>query len=171
MRASREEVAAPKYAHIERERRWLVATEALTPVGAYVAIQDRYITGTRLRLRAMTDSVTGDVALKLTKKYEAVDPRARPIVTAYLTPSEFEIFASIPAKVLAKRRYQVDDAGRDFSVDVFTGGLSGLVLAEIEWPDDAGLLALIAPLWAGREVSDEVRYQGGSLAALGIPGE
>ena len=171
MRVYRDEALAPKYAHVERERRWLVPAWRLTLTGAYVAIQDRYITGTRLRLRSMTDSGTGEAALKLTKKYEAVDPRARPIVTTYLTQTEFDVFSELPAKVLEKRRYGVPNAGREFSVDMFTGTLQGLILAEIEWPDDAGLRALAAPLWADREVTDDVRYQGGSLASLGIPGD
>jgi CYTH domain-containing protein len=167
MRTGADEAQYPKYAHIERERRWLVDSRLRPDLSQtpYVLIEDRYITGTRLRLRRMTDSVSGDASLKLTKKYEADDPLARPIVTAYLSEEEFAVFGAMPGTVLIKRRYNVDG----FSVDCFDGSLSGLELAEIEWADDHGLRAVSPPLWAIREVSHDPEYQGGALVTNGLP--
>lgn len=173
MRSGADEALAPKYAHIERERRWLV-DPALRPDTAalpFTLIEDVYVTGTRLRLRRMTDSATGAVALKLTKKYEAEDPCARAIVTVYLIPAEFAVLARLDGTPLAKRRYKLAHAGEEFSLDRFLGALAPLELAEIEWADDAGLRALHAPPWAVREISDDPRYQGGMLAAAGRPEE
>jgi hypothetical protein len=79
-----EEMGEPKYARLELERRWLVDTArrpALDGLGITV-IEDRYIDGTRLRLRRMSRPDLGEVKWKLTKKYECADPSARPIVTA-----------------------------------------------------------------------------------------
>ncbi|MFM9827864.1 MAG: hypothetical protein ACKVOB_03845 [Sphingomonas sp.] len=172
IRAAGGGAAAPKYAHVERERRWLVdparrpALAGLPPV----LIDDRYFTGTRLRLRRMTDA-SGACALKLTKKYDAADPLARPIVTAYLTEAEYAVFAALPAAILVKRRYALVDSGVRFSLDVFGGGLAPLELCEIEWADDAGLRALQPPDWAVREVSSDPRYQGSALAMNGAPQE
>lgn len=166
MRGAEDERRAPKYAHVERERRWLVDT-ALRPGiddQSHILIEDRYIIGTRMRLRRMTDSATGQQSLKLTKKYDCDDPLARPIVTAYLTAEEYDLLARLDARPLVKRRYKV--AG--FSVDRFEGALAGLELAEIEWPNDAGLRALQPPLWARTEVSTDPHYQGGSLAEHGL---
>jgi CYTH domain-containing protein len=167
MRSGADEAQRPKYAHIERERRWLV-DPALRPVlddMPYILIEDRYISGTRLRLRRMTDSEAGNQSLKLTKKYECTDPLARPIVTSYLTAEEYSVFAALEAKPLSKRRYKVDG----FSIDCFEGELAGMELAEIEWSDDEGLRALHPPIWATAEVSNDPKYQGGTLAFAGKP--
>ncbi len=166
------EAEAPKYAHIERERRWLVdpARRPALAEAPPVLIEDRYITGTRLRLRRMT-AVSGACALKLTKKYDAADPLARPIVTAYLTAAEYAVFAALPAAALVKRRYLLIDCGASLSLDVFDGALAPLELCEIECPDDAGLRALQPPAWAVREVSSDPRYQGAALAQNGAPQE
>lgn len=171
MRTGRDEVRDPKYAHVERERRWLVDSfrrPDLTGAPA-ILIEDRYITGTRLRLRRMSPEGGGGAALKLTKKYEADDPIARPIVTAYLDEAEFAVLERLPANSIVKWRYTLVEGACPFSLDRFEGALAPLEIAEIEWPDDAGLRALQAPLWAVREISNDPRYQGGALAIGGLP--
>lgn len=163
MRTAADEEAAPKYTHVERERRFLVDPARLPPLPAtYVLIVDRYITDTRLRLRRMTDSVTGQVALKLAKKYESTDPTARRMVNAYVTEAEYAVFAALPAQPVQKRRYALDG----FGIDVFEGKLAGLILAEIEAPDAETLAAIDSPSWALREVTHDPGYQGGALGAL-----
>ena len=163
MRTAADEAAAPKYSHVERERRFLVDPARLPPLpAACVLIEDGYITGTRLRLRRMTDSATGEVALKLAKKYQSADPRARPMTNAYLPEAEHAIFALLEARPVTKRRYPVDG----FGIDVFEGALAGLLLAEQEAPDAATLAALATPDWAIREVTGDPRYDGGALARL-----
>jgi CYTH domain-containing protein len=173
MRTGDDEAREPKYAHIERERRWLVDPAELPDLNgaAFILIQDRYIDNSRMRLRRMTDSKSGLTALKLSKKYECADHLARPIVTTYLTQVEFNILESLPSQALSKRRFKIEVDGCEFSYDCFLDNLAGLHIAEIEWPDDAGLRALSAPVWATRDVSEDKRYQGGSLVRDGIPGE
>lgn len=172
MRTGADEAAAPKYAHIERERRWLIDPSRLPPLPAdHVLIEDRYLAGTRMRLRRMTDSRSGGVALKLTKKHEADDPLARAIVTTYLDEPEFALLAGLPSVPIVKGRHDLTVGGLTYSVDRFDGMLAGLVLAEIEWPDDRGLRVLPAPPGTIREVSDDPRYRGGGLVAHGIPKE
>ena len=173
MRTLADEARTPKYAHAERERRWLVQADANPEAEAErcILIEDRYIDGTRMRLRRMTDMATGEQSLKLNKKYKADDPLARPVVTAYLSEAEYALLAGLPAHVLVKRRYEVTAGAGHWSIDRFEGALTGLRLAEIEMADDAGLRALDAPVWAAREVSRDTVYQGGSLALHGIPQE
>ena len=69
IRSGDDEARSPKYAHVERERRWLIDPSA-RPAAAdnFVLIEDRYLTGTRIRLRRMTPSAGEGVSLKLTKK-------------------------------------------------------------------------------------------------------
>lgn len=172
IRTGEDEAAAPKYAHIERERRWLVDPGRRPSLDGlpYVLIEDLYIDGTRLRLRRMVDG-TGAATCKLTKKYEAADPTARAIVTAYLTEGEYAVLAGLPGQRVSKQRYAIECDGRRFSLDRFGGPLAPLELLEIEWLDSAGLHAIAAPEWTRREVSYDPAYQGGALAAQGQPEE
>lgn len=156
---------AAKYAHVERERRWRVdpARRPAVDPAAATLIEDRYIAGTRLRLRRMT--ARDVVALKLTKKYDVADPVARPIVTAYLDAAEYDVFAALPAAVLTKRRFAVEA----FSLDLFDGALAGLSLVETEADDAATLAIVVPPAWAGDEVTFDPRYAGAVPAAAGWP--
>lgn len=165
------ELASLKYARPELERRWR-ADPALRPSVEtldWVLIEDRYLTGTRLRLRRMTRG-DGWSACKLTKKYETDRPEARPIVTTYLTEAEYALFAALPAHPLRKRRYHPLIEGRYWSLDLFEGPLAGLELVEVEAPDEAALAALVPPRWATKEVTHDPRYQCGSLVqTMAIP--
>jgi CYTH domain-containing protein len=173
MRTVAEEMSAPKYAHMERERRWLVdmSTRPTLENTPFVSVKDNYIEDSRLRLRRMIDSATGQQSLKLTKKYETADPLARPIVTAYLDEAEYALLARLPSRCLAKRRYEIADGNQIFSLDIFEGMMKGLELAEIEQACDADLRTVSPPAWTHREVSDDVRYQGGMLVQHGVPQE
>ena len=157
-----EELQTLKYSHVERERRFLVDPARRPDLSglAHILIEDRYIDGTRMRLRRMTASDSGRVVLKLSKKYDVDDASARPMVTTYLTQIEYDLLAALPAHVLTKRRH---DLGT-FSIDLFESRLAGLELAESEQPDAASLAALVAPDWALAEVSEDAAYQGGNLA-------
>lgn len=92
----------PKYAKLEIERRFLVNPTQAPDLGdlPFRRIEDRYLDGTRLRLRAMTDSVTGARELKFCKKYEGGEPLAGPIVNTYLAAAEYAALAAIPAAVI-----------------------------------------------------------------------
>jgi len=65
--------------------------------------------------------------------------------------------------VIDKRRHLVHHAGKLWEVDEFLGQNAGLVVAEIELghPDESFVL----PPWAGREVTDDVRYYNLALAS------
>ena len=152
---------AHTYARVERERRFLLAGP---PDPANVVrsreIVDRYLDGTRLRLRAMTDVGTGHTDYKLTQKVPAGSGPGRGLLTTiYLDLGEYEVFARLPAAVLRKTRHSVPPLG----VDVFADSLSGLVLAEAEFDDDAGWHAFAVPAWVAAEVTDDPRFTGGRL--------
>ena len=172
MRTSVDETHSPKYAHIERERRWLVAPDRRPDLAGRltVLIEDRYIRGSRmrLRLRRMTDIATRIASLKLTKKCESPGPLARPIVTTYLTEAEYAPLATLPASPLVKRRCKL--VGTAFSIDLFEGALAGLELAEIECESEGELLEVQSPEWAIKDLSGESRFNGDSLAALDAAG-
>lgn len=70
--------------------------------------------------------------------------------------------------LLQKTRYCVKHDGLDWEVDVFERP-QGLIMAEIEL--DRADQPITIPAWAGREVSDDLRYRNSSIASDGIPRE
>jgi CYTH domain-containing protein len=160
------EMAEPKYAHFERERRWLVDNSARPDVASesFTQVEDRYLEGSRLRLRRMSRPGNSWMSCKLTKKYECDDPSIRPIVTAYLTEEEYALLRELSGSDLVKRRYRLDHGGQVWSLDIFEGALAGLELVEIEAADDEALAGLVSPPWALREITNDPRYQCGALA-------
>ncbi|HST41930.1 MAG TPA: CYTH domain-containing protein [Conexibacter sp.] len=71
---------------------------------------------------------------------------------------------------ISKRRFLVPaPGGLQFEVDVFAGALDGLVVAEVEFPDDAVADAFEGPDWLGREVTDDARWKNRALALDGRP--
>lgn len=159
-----------KYARIERERRFLLAElpPNLDSHAPSLRIVDRYIVGTRLRLRRM-ESADGQVeARKFTQKYDADDaPGLRTIITnMYLSEREYQLLAALDARVLIKQRYTYHSADRRFSIDRFEGALHGLILAEVEADSDAALHAMPLPDFARCDVTDDPVFTGGNLVTL-----
>ncbi|GAA1756004.1 hypothetical protein [Luedemannella helvata] len=152
---------AHTYARVERERRFLLAGPPdPASVVATREIVDRYLDGTRLRLRAMTDVRTGHTDYKLTQKVPAEQDPARGLLTTiYLDREEYQVFARLPAAVLRKTRYSVPPLG----VDVFADTLRGLIMAEAEFAEDAALDAFAPPAWVIAEVTGDPRFTGGRL--------
>ncbi|WP_460105794.1 CYTH domain-containing protein [Streptomyces sp. YKOK-J1] len=150
-----------KYARVERERRFLLAGPP-TPstVTDTRVITDRYLVGTRLRLRR-ADFPDGSCERKLTQKV----PISRPggvqglITNTYLSSAEYDLLASLPAVVLSKTRFSVPPLG----VDVFDGPLQGLVLAEAEFTTDEEAQSFVPPPECVAEVTNDVRFTGGRL--------
>lgn len=150
-----------KYARRERERRFLLAGAAPGPVVRVVEIVDRYIKGTRLRLRSSVEGGSAEAVYKLTQKVPASDGGPGLITTIYLTAEEHGVFAQLPAAVLHKTRSSVPPLG----VDVFRGSLGGLILAEAEFENDEAMAAFEVPPFVVAEVTDDPRFTGGCLVA------
>jgi len=150
-----------KYARIERERRFLVAE---FPSHANVVrtrrILDRYIDGTTLRLRELSED-DGPPIFKLTQKLPAQGDGAQQglITSMYLTKDEFCVLSQLSAKKLCKTRYSVPP----FGINVFEGMLEGLVIAEAEFDSAAAAEALELPSFVSREVTADSRFTGGQL--------
>ena len=137
-----------KYAHVERELRFLLPTRPRTPaVQRTRRITDRYLPGTGLRLRRVEEPGRPDV-LKLGQKIR-LDPAGPSTVahtTMYLDRAEYDTLLVLAADTLVKTRHTVVAGGsRHLAVDVFEGELRGLVTAEIDLgadgdrPADLGL--------------------------------
>ncbi|HVV76224.1 MAG TPA: hypothetical protein VHC43_09325 [Mycobacteriales bacterium] len=156
---------AGRYAHPECERRFVVRG-SFPDVAAPWLIEDRYIDGTSMRLRRLT--ADGETVWKLTQKVRMTpsDPTSVSITNLYLTSHEYDVLATLPAAVLRKTRHLCPVDGTRFVVDVFSGVLAGLQLAEVEVADLTAPLNV--PAWIGHEVTRDDRYSGGRLARMSV---
>jgi CYTH domain-containing protein len=157
-----EPVSEGKYARIERERRFLLAGPPPAPaVTATRRITDRYLAGTRLRLRRAERPDRGTIEYKLTQKVPADQPGPVQglITNTYLSRTEYSVLASLPAAVLSKTRFSVPPLG----IDVFDPPLHGLILAEAEFATDEAALSFRPPASCIAEVTDDARFTGGNL--------
>jgi hypothetical protein len=154
---------AEKYARRERERRFLLAAMPAEGSARRVLIEDRYLVGTRLRLRRMTDLDPADeprrVTYKLTQKVPAPHGIPGLITTLYLSAAEYEAVAIAPADTLRKVRTSIPP----FGIDESRGPLAGLILAEAEFETDDDEAAFQPPMEPIAEVTADERFTGGRL--------
>ncbi|NIW50175.1 MAG: hypothetical protein GWN30_36990 [Gammaproteobacteria bacterium] len=159
-----------KYACLEIEKRLLLVElpPGLTEKSLGWQIEDRYFPNTRMRLRRMRRIGSKDVIYKLTQKFQADDQDATQttITNLYLTEAEYRLFAELEAQVIEKRRFAYHTPERKFSIDVFDGRLSGLILAETEFETMAELAGFTLPDFALRDVTDDRYFTGGHLAEI-----
>ena len=163
-------VPESRYAHIERERRYLLQhlPEGLTRADPHVQITDNYITGTRLRIRKVRDPRTNKWVVKFTQKFSPnPSDYSRTIITnTYLNAQEAESLSIFDANEIRKNRYKFQYEGREFAVDMFMGDLFGLVLAEVSFETDDELDNFPRPAFAIADVTNHELFTGGSLSQL-----
>ena len=158
---------ADKYARPELERRFLLAKLPPGEPTRRFRIEDRYLTGTRLRLRRMTevDDAGHDLApatCKLAQKVPSADGSPGLITNIYLSPAEFDALAVVPARSLQKVR----SSYAPYGVDVFEGALAGLVLVEVEFDTPTEMAAFWPALDVVAEVTGDVRFTGGRFIEM-----
>jgi CYTH domain-containing protein len=151
--------ASLKYAVVERERRYLVSR--LPPgVTSTKDTADRYITGTRLRLREVRKQ-DGTVTRKLGHKVRLTPgPEEVACTTFYVDDHEWALLSALPARTLRKKRHLVDADGWLIAIDEFP---DGSLLAEI---DDGDQPSGEVPDWLDvvRDVSADEAWTGGGRA-------
>lgn len=70
-----------------------------------------------------------------------------------------------------KTRYQFVEDNIKIFVDVYSGKLEGLVVAEVEFDSVEEANAFVPPSWFGRDITSDQRYKNANLAKYGIPQE
>lgn len=150
----------------EIERKFLVAgrswQDAVSKVSSvsqvYLAVTE--FSSTRVRIK------NGETAFLTVKSADAGRSRAE---FEYAIPvgDAQAMFALRVGHVIEKRRHIVIFEGQRWEIDVFTGDLDGLVMAELELDDADQQFG--KPAWLGEEVTDDRRYYNASLALNGLP--
>jgi adenylate cyclase len=134
--------------------------------------------GTGARLRQGYLAVDGPVEARLrftedapTLAVKAGAGRTRTEVEVAVSAAEAEeLWPFTKGRRVEKVRYRVPSATGDvIDLDVYEGALDGLVTAEVEFPTDGAAAAFSAPVWFGRELTDEAGWSNASLAMHGRP--
>jgi len=159
-----------KYACLEVERRYLVnkIPDDLLDSSKGWLITDRYFPHTRLRLRHM-QSLSGDENIyKLTQKYrsEAQNASESTLTNMYLNEAEYNRFKDLEAMILTKTRYAYPLQSRSLSIDVFEGRHQGLILAEMELEEKAGVNDFTLPSFVLHDVTEDLFFTGGNLVTM-----
>lgn len=75
--------------------------------------------------------------------------------------------AKADGRIISKTRYVIPmENGLELELDIFSGELKPLVLAEIEFPDEETASSYKAPDWLGEEVTFSPRYHNSSLSSI-----
>jgi CYTH domain-containing protein len=154
-----------KYAVVERERRFVLANlpEGITTTSE---ILDRYVVGTRLRLREVR-AADGAVTRKLGHKVRLADgPSEVACTNVYLNDEEWALLAALPAQLLRKRRHFVHRDGLFVAIDEHE---DGTLVAEI---DDGSQPSGVVPAWLDvvQDVTGDEAWTGAGLAGRGGTG-
>ena len=142
----------------EIERKFLVDTTKLKP-GPGVTFRQGYLSS--VKERVVRVRTAGDKAFLTIKG-----------ITKGTTRLEFEypipladanaLLELCEKPLVEKTRYKEPAGAFIWEIDVFHGDNDGLVVAEIELPDESAKFDL--PAWAGAEVSSDPRYFNSNLA-------
>jgi CYTH domain-containing protein len=125
----------------------------------YLAVGEDEI---RLRLRAGRHLITAKRGHGL----------AREEVEVPLDHASFdELWPLTEGRRIEKTRSTTRVEGGTLEIDVYSGALTGLVTAEIEFPDAEAAEAFEPPPWLVRELTGEERYSNQRLAVEGLPTE
>ncbi len=87
-----------------------------------------------------------------------------------LSGEQFEgLWPVTEGRRIVKRRYLRPADEGTFEIDVFDGGLTGFVMAEMEFDSEEASEVFEPPAWLGDEVTGDQRYANRSLATRGLP--
>jgi adenylate cyclase len=129
------------------------------------------------RLRQAYISVTAEASVRIRIADDQIASLTIKSGKAGIERAEFEypipvddaeaLMALRMGHVIQKRRHIVMVNEARWEVDVFTGDLDGLVIAEIEFQNKHQHVEL--PDWLGKEITDDGRYSNAALSIRGLP--
>jgi adenylate cyclase len=132
---------------LKRSRRYAIAQGYLAtePAGRQV----------RLRRKGKTGSLTFKVGRVTSREEREIK----------LSPKQFAaLWPATVGRRLYKLRYEMPWRNLLIEIDIYRAKHTGLVVAEVEFPDRATCRKFKPPSWFGREVTGERRYSNVRLA-------
>ncbi|WP_249010263.1 CYTH domain-containing protein [Conexibacter sp. DBS9H8] len=150
---------------VEIERKWLVPGPLPGIVAAVAAepIEQGYLviaedgSEARLRRKSGRPVLTVKSAGTLTRQETEID----------LSEDQYAaLWPATAGRRLTKDRHRLPDG---IDVDVYTGALAGLIVAEVEFASESDADAFTAPDWFGTDVTADLAYKNHRLATRGRP--
>lgn len=142
---------------MEIERKFLI--KELPDLGQYkyVEIEQGYLsTSPVVRIRRKND------AYILT--YKGSGLMAREEIEAPLTKEAYEhLLEKIDGYPITKRRYLIPLDPYTIELDVFSGHMEGLIMAEVEFPTEEAANSFTPPEWFGEDVTNDRRYHNSNM--------
>jgi adenylate cyclase len=132
---------------LKRSRRYVIAQGYLAtePAGRQV----------RLRKKGKTASLTFKMGRGAAREEREIK----------LSPKQFAaLWPATAGRRLRKLRYEIPWRNLLIEIDIYRGRHSGLVVAEVEFPNREMCRQFKPPSWFGREVTGEKRYSNVRLA-------
>lgn len=148
--------------HREIERKFLIkrTPEALANypheeiAQGYLAVE-RGGVQVRLRKKGSVRSLTFKRGSKIAREEREVR----------LSAEQFDaLWPGTEGRRLTKIRYDIPFGERTIEIDVYTGRHDGVVVAEVEFPDEKTCRSFEPPDWLGEEVTGKSRYSNVVLA-------
>jgi adenylate cyclase len=152
---------------VEIERKFLIEREPELGEHESVPIEQGYLAravddGAEVRLRRRGDE------LLLTIKGGTGEVRVEEEIE--LDRERFEsLWPLTEGRRVSKTRHLVPHGDLVIELDVYEGGLDGLLTAEVEFASEEEARAFEPPEWLGREVTGDERYLNERLATAGVP--
>lgn len=155
------------YARYEIEKKFLLKEMPKDLPKTYTKVTDMYLPNSDLRLRIIKSAEGKIISRKLTKKVPAPEKgKEFSIMTSlYLSEEDLLALGDLKGFKISKLRYCIDMSDRRIVIDQFSERLKGLILAEVEFKDEASLKKFEVPDSTWEEVTGEVLYSCGYLAA------
>lgn len=151
----------------EIEKKWLI-TKKLPDLSQFEGkeIQQGYMSvsddGTEVRLRKKGDTYT------LTVKSEG--DLIRKETEVKLSEAQYsELWVTTIDKRVEKIRYEIPCKEHTIELDLYTGTLEGLIVAEVEFSGISDAQEFSKPDWFGEEVTNDSNYKNKNLALNGRP--
>ena len=80
--------------------------------------------------------------------------------------SYLHLISKADGRLISKERYRIPfDESLTIELDVFKGALAPLILAEVEFPDEASANSFVPPAWFGEDVTFRKEYHNSFLSS------
>ena len=156
--------------NIEIERKFLIDVnrlpESFKAAGAFEIVQTYISFSPGTRIRKINNS-----NYYFTKKVPIDAQGLAHEETEYMiTPEEYQEFLKKQVgNTVHKTRYELCENKAKIEVDIYSHGLTGLAVAEVEFRSVKEAEAFVPPAWFGLEVTSDSRYKNMNLARYGMP--
>ena len=142
---------------MEIERKFLIKELPDLSKYEYVDIQQGYLNVSPVvRIRKKND--------KYIITYKGSGLLAREEIEAELTQVAYEhLLEKIDGHPITKRRYIIPLDPYTIELDIFSGHMEGLIMAEVEFPSLEEADAFTPPSWFGDDVTEDRRYHNSNM--------